>query len=452
MALRIGGLSDLDVLTVPLPAGTEITTRVDREFDGVFRPQGVVGRVVTASPGGKSGDAELLEVVFLDGKRGQYLRGELVPRKLGVVRYAQRREASWQALRPCVVLEARVGSRAWGLANEKSDEDHRGVFALPMPWMTGLVDPPLDLVSLDGSATYWELGKAVRQALRADPNTLEMLFADPVAHDPIGQALIDCRDAFLSKEIYGSFGRYALSQLDRLEHNQRLADHRSLLLGWLAAEPTLSLDDAAMRLAASAAIAAPTAKDAMMRGRDYIKQLYRSLYDQGALTSNDWASLIAFATRKAEAGIANGSGAAADFAQPRDLRPKNAYNLIRLLDLAIRLLRGEPPTVRVSEELRPTLLAIKQGELPMGEVMAMARQLTPRLEAARDKSPLPATPDIARVERMLRAAREDAARRWVLREPGPWGADAPEPAVASFEGRGAKEGEAAKEEDANEET
>lgn len=432
MALRIGGLSDLDVLTVPLPAGTEITTRVDREFEGVFRPQGVVGRVV-ATVSASGADRDLLEVVFLDGKKGRYLRQELVPRKLGVVRYAQRREASWQALRPCVVLEARVGSRAWGLANEHSDEDHRGVFALPFPWTTGLVDPPLDLVSLDGSATYWELGKAIRQALRADPNTLEMLFADPVAKDPIGAALIECREAFLSKEIYGSFGRYALSQLDRLEHNQRLADHRSMILGWLAADPALSLDDAAARLAASAAIAAPTAKDAMLRGRDYIKQLYRSLYDQGALTSNDWPSLIAYAQREARGDDKS------EFAQPRDLRPKNAYNLIRLLDLAIRLLRGEPPTVQVSPALRPTLLAIKHGERAMSEVMDMARQLTPALEAARDGSPLPTSPDIARVERVLRAAREATARRWIAAEPGPWGKDAPEPATASFEGRGAKD-------------
>ena len=435
MALRIGGLSDLDVLTVPLPAGTEITTRVDRDFDGMFRPQGVVGRVVTAAPAAASGEGELIEVVFLDGKRGKYLRGELVPRKLGVVRYAQRREASWQALRPCVVLDARVGSRAWGLADEHSDEDHRGVFALPMAWTTGLVDPPLDLVSLDGSSTYWEIGKAIRQALRADPNTLEMLFADPVALDPIGQALIDCREAFLSREIYGSFGRYALSQLDRLEHNQRLADHRSLLLGWLAEDPSLSLDAAAVRLADSAAIAAPTAKDAMMRGRDYIKQLYRSMYDQGALPANEWSALVAYVARRASSMERGEAAELADFSQPRDLRPKNAYNLIRLLDLAIRLLRGEPPSVRVSEGLRPTLLAIKKGQLPMSEVMQMARQLTPELEAARDKSPLPVTPDIARVERTLRHVRELAARRYLAAEPGPWGQDAPPPPVASFDGK-----------------
>ena len=52
---------------------------------------------------------------------------------------------------------------------------------------------------------------------------------------------------------------------------------------------------------------------------------------------------------------------------------------------------------------------------------------------------MPTSPDIARVERVLRAAREATARRWIAAEPGPWGKDAPEPATASFEGRGAKD-------------
>ncbi|HRC55266.1 MAG TPA: nucleotidyltransferase domain-containing protein, partial [Kofleriaceae bacterium] len=378
MALRLGGLPDLDLLSVPLPAGTEITTRVDREQDGVLRPQGAVGRVASTSE-------DLVEVSFLDGTRGRYLRHEVVPRKLGVVRYAQRRAASWQALAPCIVIDAQVGSRAWGLAERGSDDDRRGVFVLPFPWTTGLVEPPLDLVSLDGSLMYWEIGKAVRQALRADPNTLEMLFSAPAATDEMGEVLLGCRTAFLSREIYGSFGRYALSQLDRLEHNQRLADHRSLLLGWLAAEPTLSLDAAAERLAERAAIMAPTPEDAVRRGRDYLKQLYRSLYDQGLLASNEWAALATFAAAGGRA-----------FEPPRDLRPKNAYNLIRLLDLAIRWLRGEPPTVQVPDALRPTLFAIKRGELPIPQVMDQARALTPALEAARESSPLPRLGDIAR--------------------------------------------------------
>ncbi|MBC7975815.1 MAG: nucleotidyltransferase domain-containing protein, partial [Myxococcales bacterium] len=377
MALRLGGLTDLDPAAVPLPPGTEVVTRVARVVDGELRPGGATGRVAKLQAG-QVGDP--IEVVFVDGKRAMYLREELTPRKLGVARYAQRRQAAWEQLVPCIVVDTLVGSRAWGVAEEGSDEDRRGVFVLPMAWTTGIADPPLDLVSLDGSATYWEVGKAVRQALRADPNTLEMLFADPVAVDPMAAELLAMRDGFLSLEIYGSFGRYALSQLDRLEHNQRLAEHRHVVIGWLRADPEMTLDAAAERLAEEARVAAPSRGDAVARARDYLKQLYRSMYDQGAIAANDWVSLRAAARTELE--------------MPRDLRPKNAYNLIRLLDLAIRWLAGEPPVVRASEAIRPTLLAIKRGEVAMADVMALARELTPRLETARQASRLPGHADL----------------------------------------------------------
>jgi hypothetical protein len=118
---------------------------------------------------------------------------------------------------------------------------------------------------------------------------------------------------------------------------------------------------------------------------------------------------------------------------PRDLRPKNAYNLIRLLDLAIRWLSGEPPDVHVSAAIRPTLIAIKRGEVPMPDVMALARTLTPKLEAARQTSPLPRYPDVAIADHLLRDARAEAARRWVHGVPGPWGAAAPPAPEARYD-------------------
>jgi len=69
-----------------------------------------------------------------------------------------------------------VGSRAWGLADDDSDVDLRGVFVLPFSWTSGLVEPADTLTSADGSTTYWEHAKAVHQAIRADPNTLEPHF------------------------------------------------------------------------------------------------------------------------------------------------------------------------------------------------------------------------------------------------------------------------------------
>jgi hypothetical protein len=408
MALRLGGLADIDPETVPLPPGTEVVTRVDRAGS----PKGAIGRVA-ASDGGE------LEVTLVDGRSARYLRSEVTPRKLGVARYAQRRAAAWDALRPCVVIDTVVGSRAWGLADAGSDVDRRGVFVLPFTWTAGLVDPPLDLASVDGSQTYWEIGKAVRQALRADPNTLEMLFASPAVVDSLGAELVAARMAFVSKEIYGSFGRYALSQLDRLEHNQRLAAHRELVIEWLRADPALSLDGAAERLVDAARIVAPTRADAIARARDYLKQLYRSLFDQGLIATNEWSALRTAAART--------------FELPRDLRPKNAYNLIRLLDLAIRWLSGEPPAVEVSHELRPTLLSIKRGEVATDDVIALARELTPRLESARLASPLPEHANLAAAEAVLRTARHEAARRAVAGEPGPWGRDAAAPPDARYD-------------------
>src|SRR6185503_15158169 len=121
----------------------------------------------------------------------------------------------------------------------------------------------------------------------------ELLFVDTVTPlDPIGQWLLDARDAFVSQQIYGTFGRYAMSQLKKLQQSARLARHRSLVIEWLAREPTLSLDVVATRLAQATAIDAPTERDAIERARDYVKQLYRSLYDQGLIARNELSALV----------------------------------------------------------------------------------------------------------------------------------------------------------------
>jgi predicted nucleotidyltransferase len=394
MDLRIRNLEQLDVRAVPLPHGTEVVTRVERTLGERRVPQGSIGRVSKV-------EGEAIDVTIVGIGVVRYARGELVPRRVGQALFAQRREDAWNALRPCVVLETTVGSHAWGLADEASDVDHRGVFALPFSWTQGLVAPPEDLVSADGSATYWAAGKAIRQALRADPNTLEMLFlpsAKPL--DPIGEWILAERDAFVSVEIYGTFGRYALGQLRRLEQGLRLAEHRATILEWLRKEPTLTLDEVGERIG----------------NKQYVKQLYRSMADQGLLDGSDFAALVRFARDKS-----------AEFDLPRELRPKNAYNLVRLLATATRWLREGTPTFAAEGELRARLLAIKKGEVSLDDVLAQAEAMAPDLERARDESRLPKRPDVARADALLRRIGQELARRFVMHDPGPFGADAPKP-------------------------
>jgi hypothetical protein len=411
MDLRLRSLAKLDPRATSLPHGTEVTTRVDRVAGGKRVPQGSVGRVTKT--GARPEDEVEVTVVGVGVLR--YARDEVVPRRVGQALYAQRRQDAWTALAGCVVLEAVVGSRAWNLADEESDEDLRGVFALPLSWTTGLVAPPEDLVSADGSATYWAVGKAVRQALRADPNTLEMLFLPgATAKDELGAWLLAERDAFVSTEIYGTFGRYALGQLRRLEQGTRLAEHRTTVLAWLREEPAPGLDDVAARLARLSSRAYPSEEDALHQAKQHVKHLYRSLFDQGLLTGSDFASLVAFARTDAR-----------ELELPRELRPKNAYNLIRLVATATRWLREGVPTFAANGALRERLLAIKRGEVPMNDVLAEADAMSADLERARDASPLPKRPDVARADALLRRMNEEVARRAVLRAEGPLGQGAP---------------------------
>lgn len=408
MDLRLRHLEHLDARAVPLPHGTEVVTRVDRILDGRRVPQGSVGRVSRAE--GESVDVTVVGVGVVS-----YLRSELTPRRVGQMLFAQRRADTWIALRSCVVLQATVGSRAWGLAEEASDTDLRGVFALPFPWTQGLVAPPEDLVSADGSATYWAVEKAIRQALRADPNTLEMLFVPSAQpQDPVGEWLLEERDAFVSTEIYGTFGRYALGQLRRLEQGMRLAGHRSVVLDWLRDEPTLTLDAVAERLARSSAEGGSSDADGLHRAKQHVKQLYRSLADQGLLEANEFAALVRFAR--------DGSR---DLELPRELRPKNAYNLVRLLATATRWLRDGVPTFAFDGALRERLLAMKRGEVSLAEVLEQAGAMAPDLERARDASKLPRRPDVVRADRLLRRIGEELARRWLSQAEGPFGRAAP---------------------------
>lgn len=417
---RLRGSEQLDPLLVPLPNGTEVATRVERlrpsGGDARAIPAGAVGRVIGERDG-------VYEVRLVSGEHASFVRSELLPRKAGQLRFALRRATDWQTLSVCRVLEATVGSRAWGLHHEGSDHDVRGAFVLPFAWQGGLAALPEELISADGSATFWEIGKLVRQAVRADPNTLELLFVDGVRPlDVMGEWLLAARDAFVSRQIYGTFGRYALSQLKKLQQASRLAEHRALILAWLAAEPSLTLDAVAAQLARATAIEAPTVRDAEQLAKEFVKKLYRSLYDQALLAQNDFASLVRFAVAQR---AAHDSTAGAPFELPRELRPKNAYNLLRLIGTAIDWLRTGTPSLRVEGARRDELLAIKRGEVPLAEVLRRAEALMPQLEEAHRESVLPEQPDLTRADRLLRDIVHETARRWAAQTPGPFGADAP---------------------------
>ncbi|MEU8527838.1 nucleotidyltransferase domain-containing protein [Streptomyces sp. NPDC048629] len=98
----------------------------------------------------------------------------------------------------------------------------------------------------------------------------------------------------------------------------------------------------------------------------------------------------------------------ADVRQYGAPRWKHAMHLLRLLMSCRDLLRTGELTIHVGDE-RDRLLAVKRGELTWPEVESWMSRLMEEADRASTRSPLPATPDHARVEDFLTRARRTSA-------------------------------------------
>ncbi|MFV0130607.1 DNA polymerase beta superfamily protein [Streptomyces sp. HMX112] len=81
-------------------------------------------------------------------------------------------------------------------------------------------------------------------------------------------------------------------------------------------------------------------------------------------------------------------------------RWKHAMHLLRLLATCRDLLRTGELVVEVGEDREP-LLAVRRGEVPWDRVQSWMARLADEADEAAGRSPLPAGPDLARVEDFL---------------------------------------------------
>ncbi|MET8248808.1 nucleotidyltransferase domain-containing protein [Streptomyces sp. NPDC005202] len=115
-----------------------------------------------------------------------------------------------------------MGSRAFGLATDDSDTDRRGVFVAPTPLFWRFEKPPTHVDGPLQEQFSWELERFCELALRANPNILECLHSPLVEYaDDTGRELLALREAFLSRQVYETFTRYALGQHRKLDADVR---------------------------------------------------------------------------------------------------------------------------------------------------------------------------------------------------------------------------------------
>ncbi|HYH66262.1 MAG TPA: nucleotidyltransferase domain-containing protein [Urbifossiella sp.] len=200
-----------------LPVGTQVVLRADRKLPGTdaVRPAGSVAEVVEAPA---TNDRPYV-VRFVDGTTARLKFGELLVRR-GDHSVEAPAATPGPDVSPFVVYRAVVGSRAFGLATEASDEDRRGVYVPPAEWHWSLTRPPeqAETKAAGVEEVVWEVEKFVRLALQANPNILETLWVPQVMFaDETGDELRRVRGAFLSRHLYRTYSGYVLSQFNLIE-------------------------------------------------------------------------------------------------------------------------------------------------------------------------------------------------------------------------------------------
>lgn len=199
--------------TFLISPGTQVVLKVDRSLpDGSIRQRGSVA-VVQESP---TDNQDPYTLRFADGQTIQAYFRELAIRRKEVEDQLARPELD---LRPWIIYRCQVGSRAFGLAGDDSDEDIRGIFLPParLHWSLFKLPEQLECADAEKDEVYWELEKFLNLALKANPNVLETLWTPLVLHaDEVVVRLREMRQVFLTRYLYKTYSGYVLSQFRRM--------------------------------------------------------------------------------------------------------------------------------------------------------------------------------------------------------------------------------------------
>lgn len=201
--------------------GTQVVSQkpVNGSSGRVAHPAGAVG-VIVRSPIDRS---HAYRVRFLDGFEAPLKHDQLV-------RLAEFKDAtshhdktlSQHGLFDRVIYRCVIGSRAYGLEDERSDTDRRGIYLPPADLHWSLYGVPEQLENELTQEAYWELQKFIVMALKANPNVLECLYT-PVVElaTPLAERLLSQKSMFLSKLVFQTYSGYVASQFKKMQTDIR---------------------------------------------------------------------------------------------------------------------------------------------------------------------------------------------------------------------------------------
>jgi uncharacterized protein len=204
-----------------LPVGTQVVTRVEVKTSTGEQVclRGAVGAIVQ-SP---TDNSHAYQIQLPDSTVVHLQRHEFSIRKHYQKEGLQAAVLTDYNLYDAVIYRCVVGSRAYGLDNEASDIDLRGIYLPSADLHWSLYGIPEQLENSATQECYWELQKFLVLALKANPNVLECLYTPLVeVATPLAQELLDLRAIFLSQLVYQTYNSYVLSQFKKMEQDLRV--------------------------------------------------------------------------------------------------------------------------------------------------------------------------------------------------------------------------------------
>jgi hypothetical protein len=185
----------------------------------VAHPAGSVG-VVVRSPIDRT---HAYRVKFNDGFEAAVHHDQLI--RLSEFKREQivgNADASLVDLNERIIFRCVIGSRAYGLEDDQSDTDRRGIYLPPAELHWSLYGVPEQLENEETQEAYWELQKFIVLALKANPNVLECLYSPIVEFaTPLAKELLGMRQAFLSKLVFQTYSGYVASQFKKMQTDIR---------------------------------------------------------------------------------------------------------------------------------------------------------------------------------------------------------------------------------------
>jgi predicted nucleotidyltransferase len=171
--------------------GTQVVAKKDvmAANDRIAHPAGAVG-VFVRSPVDRT---HAYRVKFSDGFEAPIHHDQLT--RLSDFKSGQTRPNDSpplsDGLYERVIYRCVIGSRAYGLDDESSDTDRRGIYLPPAELHWSLFGVPEQLENEATQEVYWELQRFIVLVLKANPNVLECLYSPIVASvTPLGEELL----------------------------------------------------------------------------------------------------------------------------------------------------------------------------------------------------------------------------------------------------------------------